>query len=236
MKPVVIIVLTICSFYLSCIEKEKTDIMEENTYTYLALGDSYTIGEGVEESNRYPNQLVELLKSQNITLEKPTIIAKTGWTTDELANGISAAGIEGKTYDLVTLLIGVNNQYRGRPVADYETEFRKMLQQAIGFANGNPSHVVVISIPDWGVTPFAQERGTDQEKVAKEIDAYNSAKERISKEMAVAYIDITEEYRKIGALPEMVVDDNLHPSALVYKSWAQKLSEVIFEETDFAKD
>lgn len=233
MKPVARIILMISGLYLGCIEKEKTDIMEEKTYTYLALGDSYTIGEGVEEPGGYPNQAVEILKSKGLIFEKPTIIAKTGWTTDELDQGIEAAGIQGKTYDLVTLLIGVNNQYRGRPVSDYETEFRKMLTKAIRFAKGKPKHVVVISIPDWGVTPFATGRGTDREKVAKEIDAYNMAKERISKELGVYYIDITEEYRKIGALPEMVVEDKLHPSELVYKSWAEKLANVILTDMTF---
>ena len=229
MKPVALIILMISGLYLGCIEKEKKDIMEEKTYTYLALGDSYTIGEGVEESGRYPNQAVEILKSKGMIFEKPTTIAKTGWTTDELDQGIEAAGIQGKTYDLVTLLIGVNNQYRGRPVSDYEKEFRKMLTKTIRFAKENPKRVVVISIPDWGVTPFATDRGTDREKVAKEIDAYNMAKERISKELGVYYINITEEYRKFVDLPEMVVDDQLHPSALVYKSWSEKLAKV---ETD----
>lgn len=232
MKQVALIILVISSLYLGCKEKDNTDKMEEKTYSYLALGDSYTIGEGVEESGRYPNQAVEALKSKNLFFEKPTIIAKTGWTTDELDQGIEAAGIHGKTYDLVTLLIGVNNQYRGRPVTDYESEFRKMLTKAIQFAKGNPKHVVVISIPDWGITPFAENRGTGKEKVAKEIDAYNAAKERISKELGVFYIDITEEYGKIGALPEMVVEDKLHPSALVYKSWSEKLVKVISEKME----
>jgi lysophospholipase L1-like esterase len=218
---------------LGCIEKDNTNKMEEKTYSYLALGDSYTIGEGVEESGRYPNQAVKALKSKNLVFDKPIIIAKTGWTTDELDKGIEAAGIEGKSYDLVTLLIGVNNQYRGRPVSDYETEFRKMLNKAIQFAKGSPKHVAVLSIPDWGITPFATDRGTDKDKVAKEIDAYNMAKERISKELGVYYIDITEEYRKIGALPEMVVEDKLHPSALVYQSWSDKLTKIVSEEMEF---
>ena len=232
MKSITLIIILISSIYLGCIKKENTDTMEK-TYSYLALGDSYTIGEGVEESGRYPNQAVETLRSKNLIFDKPTIIAKTGWTTDELDKGIEVAGIEGKTYDLVTLLIGVNNQYRGRPVSDYETEFRKMLTKAIRFADGDPKHVVVISIPDWGITPFAENRETDSQRVAKEIDAYNSAKERISNELGVFYIDITEEYREIGALPEMLVKDQLHPSALVYKSWSDKLAKVVFEKMIF---
>ena len=233
MKPIALIMLMISSLYLGCMEKDNLDKMEGKTYTYLALGDSYTIGEGVEESERYPNQAVEILKSKNLIFEKPLIIAKTGWTTDELDKGIEDAGIEGKTYDLVTLLIGVNNQYRGRPISDYEIEFQKMLTKAIQFAKGDPKHVLVISIPDWGVTPFAETRGTDREKIAKEIDDCNAAKERISIQLGVKYIDITEEYRKIGALPEMVVEDKLHPSALVYKSWSEKFVKVVLDKMKF---
>ncbi|WP_228780012.1 SGNH/GDSL hydrolase family protein [Aquiflexum lacus] len=215
-------------------EKENPkNLMEEKTFTYLALGDSYTIGEGVDEKDRYPNQTVDLLKVKGLEFEKPTIIAKTGWTTDELVKGIVHAEIEGNTYDLVTLLIGVNNQYRGRPLENYESEFRTLLQDAITYAKGNSNRVVVISIPDWGVTPFAVNRGSDQEKVAKEIDEFNASKKSIANQLGVHYIDITEEYREIGALPQMVVSDNLHPSALVYEKWAQKLEKVIFEKMAF---
>jgi lysophospholipase L1-like esterase len=234
MKNITTIIFLISSLYLNCMEKDSTEkTMEEKTYTYLALGDSYTIGEGVDEKDRYPNQTVELLKSKEIAIQKPTIIAKTGWTTDELAKGIENADIEGKKYDLVTLLIGVNNQYRGRPVDNYEKEFMELLKQAIQFAKGNSNHVVVISIPDWGVTPFAINRGSDQTKVASEIDAYNKAKAAICKELNVHYIDITEEYREIGALPDMVVSDNLHPSGLVYEKWAKKLEQMILEQMEF---
>ena len=234
MKNIATILLLLSSFYLNCMEKENAEkTMEEKPYTYLALGDSYTIGEGVGEKDRYPNQTVKLLKSNGMKFQKPTIIAKTGWTTDELAKGIEKAEINEKTYDLVTLLIGVNNQYRGRPLDNYKEEFRELLQQAILFAGGKHKHVVVISIPDWGVTPFATNRGSDQIKVASEIDEFNKAKAAICQELNVHYIDITEEYREIGALPEMVVDDQLHPSGLVYKKWAKKLEKVILEQMEF---
>jgi lysophospholipase L1-like esterase len=234
MKHLAIISLLISALHLNCMEKENPkNLMEEKTYTYLALGDSYTIGEGVDEKDRYPNQTVVLLKAKGLDFEKPTIIAKTGWTTDELAKGIENANIAGQTYDLVTLLIGVNNQYRGRSLENYESEFKKLLQDAIVYANGDSDRVVVISIPDWGVTPFAVNRGSDQAKVAKEIDAFNAAKQSIADQLGVHYIDITEEYREIGALPQMVVSDNLHPSALVYGKWAQKLEKVILEKMVF---
>ncbi|MDX5479504.1 MAG: SGNH/GDSL hydrolase family protein, partial [Cyclobacteriaceae bacterium] len=170
---------------------------------------------------------------KGIDMNLSQIIAKTGWTTDELEKGIESAGIEGNTYDLVTLLIGVNNQYRGRDVENYKSEFRLLLQDAINFAKGKADHVVVISIPDWGVTPFATERNTDQEKVAREINIYNQAKKEIAQEMGTHYIDITDRYREIGALPQMVVGDKLHPSALVYQEWASLLANIIEEKMAF---
>ncbi|WP_234982104.1 SGNH/GDSL hydrolase family protein [Algoriphagus halophilus] len=192
--------------------------------TYLALGDSYTIGEGVEEKDRYPNQLVHLLnENTEKTYAKPKIIAKTGWTVDELEAGIKNEFIEGQTYDLVTLSIGVNNQYRGRSVTEYKKEFEQMLLKAIGFAGNLPNHVWVLSIPDWGVTPFASANDKDSMKVAQEIDEFNSAKKQVCEQYGVTYIDITEEYRQIGGKPEMLAGDQLHPSGLVYQSWAEQL-------------
>ena len=195
---------------------------------YLALGDSYTIGEGVLEADRYPNQLVKRLNEElNLTMNAPEIIAKTGWTVDELEAGIIESKNIAPSYDLVTLLIGVNNQYRGRSVEDFKIEFNQLLLQAIGFAGNLPNHVVVLSIPDWGVTPFAIEKKVDQSKVASEIDAYNQAKKEICKLYGVFFIDITENYRLIGAQPEMVVDDKLHPSGLVYSIWTESLFEQV---------
>lgn len=202
--------------------------MSDRKLTYLALGDSYTIGEGVDESDRYPNQLVKRLSKETFfNWKDPKIIAKTGWTVDELNEGINNTDLSDQPFDLVTLLIGVNNQYRGRAVNVYKTEFEAMLIKAIAFAGDKPDHVVVISIPDWGVTPFATSRGTDKKKVAREIDAYNQAKKEVCNYYGVAFLDITKEYREIGANPEMVVEDNLHPSGLVYTRWTDKLFKKI---------
>lgn len=195
---------------------------------YLALGDSYTIGEGVDKDDRYPNQLVKRLNEElNLTINQPVIIAKTGWTVDELEKGIKRAKSITPPYDLVTLLIGVNNQYRGKPVEEYKIEFEKMLLQAIGFAGNLPNHVIVLSIPDWGITPFAVEKEVDQSKIASEIDAYNAAKKEICKQYGVFYIDITDHYREFGAKAEMVVEDKLHPSKLIYEFWVDKLYEQV---------
>jgi len=197
---------------------------QQKSLTYLALGDSYTIGEGVELSDRYPVQLVqEWNKTAKNQFASPLIIAKTGWTVDELEAGIQATPTAAEGYDLVTLLIGVNNQYRGRTVESYALDFEKMLQRAIAFARGNKAQVIVLSIPDWGVTPFAISKGVNPAKVANQIDAYNETKKAICAKNGVKYIDITAEYRIAGALPEGVVADELHPSSLIYKSWMEKL-------------
>ncbi|MGY6522699.1 MAG: SGNH/GDSL hydrolase family protein [Mongoliitalea sp.] len=209
------------------------ELLPKEPIKYLALGDSYTIGEGVAEEERYPNQAIALLQAQGLEVELSQIIAKTGWTTDELAKGIADAGISGNTYDVVTLLIGVNNQYRRRSVDNYREELTSMIKQAITFAQGNPKRVVILSIPDWGVTPFGRDSGRDLEENAHAIDQFNAAKKAIAAELGVFYIDITEEYRSIGGLEEMVVADKLHPSGLVYKSWAEKLSQLMLNQMEF---
>lgn len=227
-----VLILSILSF-LACNpsgpKSTDNDInMNQDFKSYLALGDSYTIGEGVSEENRYPNLLVEMLNQNSETKwRKAEIIAKTGWTVDELDAGINEAAPTGEPYDLVTLLIGVNNQYRGRSVEEYRPEFEKMLLRAIGFAGNLPDHVIVLSIPDWGVTPFAQEKGTDKEKVAREIDSYNQVKQEICEQYGVKFIDITTKYRLIGGSSDAVVADNLHPSGAIYKQWAQALYEAL---------
>ena len=203
----------------SCLSQD-----QPTSLSYLALGDSYTIGEGVDLGDRYPMQLVrEWNKSAKIPFTSPLIIAKTGWTVDELEAGIQATPTASEGYDLVTLLIGVNNQYRGRSVESFTVDFEKMLQQAIDFARGKNERVVVLSIPDWGVTPFASQKGVDTDKVAKEITAYNEAKKSICKKYAVTFIDITADYRRDGGLPEGVVEDQLHPSKSIYGQWMGKL-------------
>ena len=149
----------------------------KKAYTYLALGDSYTIGQSVLSSENFPNQTVQLLNQQNYNFKSPEILATTGWTTDELQTNINNH-VFTPPYDFVSLLIGVNNQYRGRSVENYKPEFESLLKQAIQFAGGNANRVIVVSIPDWGVTPFAN--GRDRTQIAKEIDDYNAANRYIS--------------------------------------------------------
>jgi lysophospholipase L1-like esterase len=195
-----------------------------SNYSYLALGDSYTIGEQVLPGDNFPNQTIALLNKTTDEIyhfAALEIIATTGWTTDELNEAINAANIS-KTYDIVSLLIGVNNQYRGRPVHNFEIEFEQLLQRAIGFANNEAHHVFVLSIPDWGVTPFAE--GRNRETIAAEIDAYNNVCKIIAERFNTNYIDITTAQRADGNKDEFLAEDKLHPSGKEYKKWAAQLA------------
>ncbi|NML37406.1 SGNH/GDSL hydrolase family protein [Chitinophaga sp. G-6-1-13] len=190
-------------------------------YSFLALGDSYTIGESVAETERFPAQTVQLLRNKGIAINDAKIVATTGWTTDELEKGIREARITG-TFDLVTLLIGVNNQYRGRSLEEYREQFTQLLQQAIDFAGHRPSHVVVLSIPDWGVTPFAADR--DRAAIAREIDAFNAANKAIAAAQGVHWLDITAYTREAVQDASLVAADGLHPSGKDYARWAADLA------------
>lgn len=188
---------------------------------YLALGDSYTIGEDVAASGRWPVQLAVALRDTGVALDDPHIIATTGWTTDELEAGIDADAPQGP-FDLVSLLIGVNDQYRGRSVDDYRPRFTALLQRALGFADGRARRVLVLSIPDWGVTPFGIASGRDREQIGQALDAYNAAAAAICAEHGVAFIDITDLSRDYGGEAVMLAADGLHPSAAMYTLWHQR--------------
>jgi lysophospholipase L1-like esterase len=186
---------------------------------YLALGDSYTIGEGVAAAGRWPQQLVHRLRAEGIAIDEPEIIATTGWTTDELAAAMDKAQPR-PPYALVTLLIGVNNQYRDRPVGEYRGEFLALLMRAIALA-GDARRTLVVSIPDWGVTRFAHDR--DRATIATAIDAYNSVAEGETVRAHARWIDITGLSRQAGDRPAMLVEDGLHPSAEQYGQWVGRI-------------
>ena len=186
---------------------------------YLALGDSYTIGEGIPEDGRWPVVLARALRAEGVALEDPRIIATTGWTTDELAAAIDAAEPLGE-WDFVSLLVGVNNQYRGRSLENYREEFTTLLQRAIGFARGRAERVLVLAIPDWGVTPFGATSGRDVAQIAHELDGFNSAAAEICAAHGVAFVDIAPVARVRGAEAAMLAEDGLHPSAAMYALWA----------------
>ncbi len=187
--------------------------------SYLALGDSYTIGEGVAADGRWPHQLAHALREEGIALADPRIIATTGWTTDELTWGIDGAEPLGE-WDFISLLIGVNNQYRGRSAVEYRGEFETLLKRAIAFARGRADHVLVLSIPDWGVTPFVKTTQATPATIAAELDTFNAAAQVVCEAHGVAFVDITPVSRERGGEAEMLADDGLHPSAAMYTQWA----------------
>lgn len=186
----------------------------------LALGDSYTIGEGVEPADRWPDLLVRQLRRHGVALPEPEIIARTGWTTEELADAIAQAPPAGD-YQLTTLLIGVNDQYRGRALQSFEAGFAALLDRAVGFSSGDPARVIALSIPDWGVTPFAE--GRDLPAIAEQIDAFNAAARARARQAGASWMDVTESSRAMGTLPALVAADGLHPSAELYRRWAELL-------------
>lgn len=204
------------------------------TVSYLALGDSYTIGELVPFAENFPNQAVQLLRRSGFAFYAAEIIAKTGWTTDELSHAIENT-IVLDSYDVVSLLVGVNNQYRGRSASEFKVEFEHLLQKAIQFVGNKPYRVFVLSIPDWGVTPFAAARlpdgqGRNAKQVAEEIDAYNYICEASSKEFQTNYINITDSQREDGSNADFLAADGLHPSGKEYAKWAAKLADTIIKE------
>ncbi len=205
---------------------------KNDTLTYLALGDSYTIGEGVSEKASYPVLLQDSLTASGIDSLDVQIVARTGWTTDELREALDSAQLR-PPYDLVTLLIGVNNQYRGRTPESYRPEFVNLLQRAVEYAGGNSEKVIVLSIPDWGVTPFA--RGRDREQISLEIDAYNAINREESEKAGVAWVDVTPVSREATANPELLASDGLHPSGLMYRLWVNEVFPVAMEKLERKK-
>ncbi len=195
-------------------------------YTFLSLGDSYTIGESVAEQDRWSVQLAAMLREKGVDVAPPDIIARTGWTTDELAETIRNSDIPGN-YDLVSLLIGVNNQYRGGPLNRYRSELRELLQTAIRFAEGKPGRVMVLSIPDWGVTPFARDR--DPAQIAADIDAFNAACREEAQKAGVRFFDITPLTRQVGNDPSQVASDGLHYSGRQHRRWAETVLPEVME-------
>ncbi|RYY57184.1 MAG: SGNH/GDSL hydrolase family protein [Chitinophagaceae bacterium] len=204
---------------------------DKKPLTYLALGDSYTIGESVPGIENYPSRTVALLESEAVHFSTPEIIAQTGWTTTDLRTAIGKSQLAGK-YDFVTLLIGVNNQYQNLEIADFAQDFETLLEKAISLAGNDTGHVVVLSIPDWSVTPYATNHlpdrfGRNAASVSKQIDEYNAACRLISGKYHITFIDITDGTRAAAKDPSLLTSDGLHPSGKEYALWAEKLASII---------
>ncbi len=221
-RAVFLILISLSYFHNTYSQK-----MSEKTYSYLALGDSYTIGESVPGNQNFPSQAIELLRKNGFSFSDAMIVAKTGWTTDELKDGISKSELNAP-YDFVSLLIGVNNQYRGRSLEEFANEFDELLKKAIEFAGNKANHVIVLSIPDWGVTPYAE--GRNRQKIASEIDAFNQVNKAFADRYKVNYIDITQGTREAATDLSLLTGDELHPSGKEYRRWAQKLATIIQQQ------
>ena len=225
------LIITVLQLMAGCTKQTHTGYLpmavNDSAYkSYLALGDSYTIGESVAVQDRYPAQAVSiLLNNDGVRFSTPEYIAVTGWTTGNLINSVNNAPPTRSTYDFVSLLIGVNNQYQGRSQAEYSTEFNNLLNKAIGYAGSRPLRVAVLSIPDWSVTPFAN--GLDTALIRRQIDSFNVINKQITLANGVHYINITPSTRMALTDRSLLAGDGLHPSGKEYKKWATMLAAVI---------
>jgi lysophospholipase L1-like esterase len=219
-------VVLACLVLSGCSSPPKMHAATPNSLTYLALGDSYTIGQGVGEGEPWPVQLVTRLREQGIDIAEPIIIARTGWTTRDLLASIELQ-YDGEVYELVSLLIGVNNQYQGLAIEEYGQEFRKLLAFAISAAGGNPKRVIVLSIPDWSYTPFAE--GRNRAGISAAIDTFNLVNRTESLAAGVHYFDITPSTRPDPYDANLIAGDGLHPSREMYELWVDQVFPAVLE-------
>lgn len=219
-KVVFISVFSICFSQFSISQTES----DSDTLSYLALGDSYTIGESVKPKDRWPNQLKSALDTTNFKIKKARIIAKTGWRTDDMLSNAKKQ-LSDSTFDIVSLLIGVNNEYQGKSPKSFESEFEECLKYAINKSKHGKKGVFVLSIPDYGYTPFGEKK---QKTISSRIDAYNEICKRISEEYEVVFINITDISRRVKENEGLVAHDDLHPSAEQYRLWVERaVDEVV---------
>lgn len=214
-------------FCISCNVVREAPNATQMNYTFLALGDSYTVGEGVPEDERWPVQLRERLLERGYKVAPPKIVAKTGWTARDLLRGIEDEVNVQRDFDLVSILIGVNNQYQGRPLDEYEDELREIFRKAVFHSKTLEKGVFALSIPDYGVTPHSN---SNAEEIRLEIDAFNAVYRRIAEEFEVDFYNITTISREAAGNPELVADDNLHPSGLMYRLWVEEIIEDVAEK------
>lgn len=219
-RPIRFIRLVLFMVFASLSMETNAQILEKNRpVRFLALGDSYTIGESVAEDQRWPAQLIYALMQKGFTCHKPEIVAVTGWRTDNLKQAIKSRNLS-KNYNLVSLLIGVNNQYQGKSIEEYKIQFEDLLEIAIEHAGGDKSKVFVLSIPDYGYTPFGQNK---RKEISEQIDAFNSANKSITEKKGVTYVNITDISRQGLEDPELVAEDGLHPSGKMYALWVERI-------------
>ncbi|MCC8360563.1 SGNH/GDSL hydrolase family protein [Salinimicrobium sediminilitoris] len=207
-------------------ESENVTVVQEDALRYLALGDSYTIGESVRAEMRWPVQLVERLRKEGLDIEDPRIIATTGWTTQDLLSAMEAQ-LNNEKFDLVSVSIGVNNQYQGKSIDAYREDLYEIFERAISHSESGAEGVFAVSIPDYGVTPFGAERA---EEIGKELDEFNQVFEEVASEFNVDFYDITPISRKAVNEPELIAEDDLHPSGEMYRQWVDLFYEEVMQK------
>lgn len=220
------VILFICGALFSCQKPASLEILptdDSTSISWLALGDSYTIGQGVNTKERFPAQTLDLLKLRSIKTAQLTYIATTGWTSAELDKSISQQNLA--YYDFVTVLIGVNDQFQGIDTSTYSKNFKSILNRAIQATRGESQHVLVLSIPDYSLTPEGKK--LDTTKIKREIDLFNSLNKKVAKDFKCQYLDITVLGREAKSNPSWVAKDGLHPSALAYKKWAEQIGLLV---------
>jgi lysophospholipase L1-like esterase len=208
---------------ITTMEVSAQKLAKNEPVKFLALGDSYTIGESVAEVQRWPVQLVNALMLNGYTCHQPEIVAVTGWTTDDLKKAIQERNLP-NDFNLVSLLIGVNNQYQGKSISEYKAQFEELLKLAMRYCGGTKSEVIILSIPDYGYTPFGKEK---QAEISDQINVFNEVNRAVAKQHGVTYINITDSSRRGLEDPELIAEDGLHPSGKMYALWVQKILEVL---------
>ena len=194
----------------------------ESPYSFIALGDSYTIGEGVNEDERWPNQFVDVAYEKGVDFDQPMIIAETGWKTYDLLNAINQTNFT-KKYDYISLLIGVNNQFNSRPIDEFEEDLNKLMDEMKRIKK-NDGSIIIISIPDWGYTPFGE--SSDMSDISEQINLFNSSLRKLATTNGLIYVDVTEISRRGINEPDLITNDNLHPSGIMYLEWAKKIYNI----------
>lgn len=223
MKIRLFILSAFCLLFLSDAGAQQSD----SSFTFLALGDSYTIGESVAQQDRWPIQLVNKLQRQGYTFNDPDVLAATGWTTLDLKDAMKQVDFK-PPYDLVSLLIGVNDQYKNMDINSYPKRFRNLLKEAIRLSGNKPDHVFVLSIPDYGVTPFGKKR--EPNRISRELEMYNNINEQVAGDLGVHYVDITKISKKAASDTSLLADDGLHPSGKMYEQWVDKMLPILLPE------
>ena len=206
----------------SLIVEDNLNNQRESPYSFIALGDSYTIGEGVNEDERWPNQFVDVAYENGVDFDQPMIIAETGWKTYDLLNAINQTNFT-KKYDYISLLIGVNNQFNSRPIDEFEEDLNKLMDEMKRIKK-NDGNIIIISIPDWGYTPFGQ--SNDMSNISEKINLFNSSLRKFASTNDLKYVDVTEISRRAINEPDLITNDNLHPSGIMYLEWAKKIYNI----------